>query len=170
MYLTIAQLADGSGSIKELAELYAAEPALLAAVIAGDDTSAWPPADVVQALQATESIDRFIVQAQGEVDARLAHRGYPLPQDATRFPILVVWTRAIARYHVNRQRDRTNEESGRIERDYRAALQALQLVADGKLSLGAGDPLAPDPTDPDSGAVRLQSQSRLFTRDTLGGL
>lgn len=169
-YVTPANLADGNDAAKELAELYGIDVALLAAVIAAGDTSAWPPADVTAAQDALASITRYCTQADAEVDARLAVRGYTLPQSATTFPVLLVWARSIARYHLNRNRDRTDEERGRIERDYRDALRALDAVAAGTLSLGAGDPLAPDPGDPDGGAVRVASQSRLFSRTTLGGL
>lgn len=174
MYVTPAQLADGAEMAKELAELYDVEPALLAAVVAGGDTSAWPPADVVAANDALASIARFCAQADAEVDARgLTPRGYPLPQSATQFPILTVWARACARYHVNRQRERTDENTFRIERDYRDTTRALDLLAAGKISLGAGDPLAPgpvDPADPNTGSVRIKSNPRMFTRDSLGDL
>lgn len=168
-YVTPAQLADGSDAAKELAELYSVDPALLAAVIAGGDTSAWPAEDVDAAEEALASIERYIAQADGEIESRLAVRGYALPMDPAQFPVLVVWGRSISRYHLNRTRDRTSEETGRIERDYRDALRALDLVAAGKLSLGAGDPLAPGAaTTP--GAVRVESQPRIFSRDTLGRL
>lgn len=174
MYVTPANLIDGAEAAKELAELYGIDdPALMVTVIAGGDTSAWTPAEVAAATDALASITRFCTQADGEVNTRLAQRGYPLPQSATQFPVLAVWARAIARYHLHRQRDRTNEETGRIERDYRDALRALDQVAAGKLSLGAGDPLAPgpaNPTDPATGAVRVTSQPRMFSRDTLGDL
>ena len=168
MYVTPAQLADGSDATKEYAELYGVDPALLAVVIAAGDTSAWPPAEVAAATAALASIERFCTQADGEVDARLAVRGYPLPQDPVQFPVLQVWARAIVRYHLNRLRDRTSEETGRIERDYREALRALDMVAAGKLTLGAGDPLAEGAAD--EGAVRMTSNARMFSRSTLGGL
>lgn len=169
-YVTAQQLSDGPESLKELSELYGIEAELLAATLAGGDRSAWTPEDIAAADEALASIERFIEQADGEVDARLAVRGYALPQSAVQFPVLTVWARAIARYHIHRQRDRTNEETGRIERDYRDALRALDAVASGKLSLGAGDPLATEPAGIDGGAVRLQSQPRMFSRRTLGGL
>lgn len=169
-YVTAKQLADGPESLKELSELYGIESELLAATLDGGDRSAWTPVETAAADDALDSIERFIVQADGEVDARLAVRGYPLPQNATQFPVLTVWARAIARYHIHRQRDRTNEETGRIERDYRDALRALDAVAAGKLSLGAGDPLATEASGTDAGAVRVQSQPRMFSRGSLGRL
>ena len=173
MYVTPAQLADGADALSELSQLYNCDGSLLALVIVQGDTSGWPADEVAVAVDALASIERFIVQADGEVDARLAQRGYPLPQSAAQFPILTVWARAIARYHLHRQRDKTSEETGRIERDYRDALRALDQVAAGKLSLGVNDPLAPTPSDPDnpeSGSTRLASNERLFSRKTLGSL
>lgn len=169
MYVTPAQLADGSGALKDLSELYEIEQALMAATIDAGDRSGWSAEDVARADAALDSIVRFTLLAGGEVDARLAVRGYTLPQDPDRFPVLAVWARAIARYHLHRERDRTSEETGRIERDYRDAIRALDQVAAGKLSLGAGDPLVTD-ADPDGGAMRLTSNERIFSRKTLGSL
>lgn len=169
MYVTAAQLADGSASLNELAELYTVEPALLAAVLASGDTSAWSAPDVAAATDAVASIGRFAAQAGAEMDTRLALRGYTVPLDPLQFPVLGVWARAIARYHLHRQRDRTSEETGRIERDYREALRSLDMVAAGKLSLGAGDPLASGAAGTDGG-TRVASQPRMFSRTTLGGL
>jgi len=170
VYVTPANLADGPEALKELSELYGVDADLLAATMAAGDRSGWPADEVALADAAVESLERFIKQADGEVDARLAVRGYPLPQNPEQFPILVVWARAIARYHVHRQRDRTSEETGRIERDYRDALRALDQVAAGKLSLGAGDPMVPDPTDTEGGSVRIAGNPRLFSRDSLRSL
>lgn len=169
-YVTATQLIDGPDSLKELSELYGIAAALLAATINEASRSAWTPDEIADADAALASVKRFITQADGEVDTRLAIRGYALPQNPTQFPVLSVWARAIARYHIHRQRDRTTEETGRIERDYRDALRALDLVAQGKLSLGAGDPMAADPTASDGGATRVQSQGRMFSRGSLGRL
>lgn len=166
-YVTPAQLADGSGAALELAQLFNIVEELLLATIAAGDRSAWTPDQIVEADAALASIEAIIVQADGECDSRLAVRGYALPMDATRFPVLTVWARAIARYHLNRNRDKTDEERGRIERDYRDALRSLDLVASGKLSLGAGDPLAA--SDADGGSVQMISNPRIFSRNSLRG-
>lgn len=174
MYVNAAQLADGSASLQELAELYTVDAALLAAVISSDSTAGWDSGQVEVATDAVASINRFAAQADAEVDARLVTAGYAPPLSPVQFPTLTVWARAIARYHLHRQRDRTSEETGRIERDYRESLRALDMVATGKLRLGAGDPLAVAPADPNDtsagGAVRISSQPRRFDRKTLEGL
>lgn len=167
MYATPAQLIDGPQALQEFAELFDINHALLAATIAGDDRSGYSADEIAAADRVLVSLLEIIRRADGEIDSRLATRGYPLPQNPVQFPVLAVWGIAIARYHANRSRDKTDEERGRIERDYRDALRALDLVAAGKLSLGAGDPLASGSAD---AAVMWQSQPRLFDRQSLGRL
>ncbi len=169
-YVTAKQMSDGPDGIKELSELYGVDAPLLVATLSGDDRSAWSEVKILAADEALASIERFIVQAGGEVDARLARRGYQLPQDPQRFPVLSVWARAIARYHIHRQRDRTSEDTGRIERDYRDALRALDAVAAGTLSLGAGDPLATGHGPGDTGGIHVAGSPRIFSRGSLGAL
>jgi phage gp36-like protein len=168
MYVTPAQLADGSGAAQELTQLFdVVSIELLKATIAGADRSSWSAEEIAVADIALDAIEKAIALADGEVDARLSHRGYLLPQDPVRFPVLTVWARAIARYHLNLQRDLKDEDTGRTERDYRDALRALQQVADGKLSLGADDPLA-RPTPGSTGAgPEVCAPPRIFDRDTL---
>lgn len=169
MYVTPAQLIDGSQAAQELAELYEIDPALLVATIEATDRTAWTIEDIAAADDALESIVRYTLQAGGEIDARLAQRGYPLPQDPVQFPVLAVWGRAIARYHLHRKRDLKAEETGRIERDYRDAIRSLDLVASGKLALGAGDPLASGASEA-GGGVQVTSNPRMFSRGSLGRL
>lgn len=171
MYVTPAQLAIGSDSLNELSELLQVQPALLQATIDGTDRSAWEVDEIARADDALTAIQHNCDQAAGEVDSRLARRGYALPfDDPGQFPVLSVWARAIARYHLHPQRDRTSEETGRIERDYRQAIRSLDLVAKGELTLGAGDPLAGQANDPQGGAIRVEGGQRIFNRQTLGGL
>lgn len=164
-YVTPAQMIDGPDSLYELSELFGVDAALLRAVVGNGDVAAWQEDDVAAAHEALDSIRQRIVQATGEVDARLAQRGYALPMDATRFPVLVTWARAVARYHLHPQREGTNESTGRIERDYRDAIRALDKLASGELSLGAGDPLSGQ-----SEAAHYRGRGRAFSRRTLGGL
>ena len=167
MYVTPAQLIDGSQAAQELAELYEIDAALLVATIEATDRTAWTPEEIAAADAALDSIVRFTLQAGGEIDARLAQRGYTLPQDPVQFPVLAVWGRAIARYHLHRKRDLKAEETGRIERDYRDAIRSLDLVAAGKLSLGAGDSLA-SASSAEGGGVQMSGNERVFSRRSLG--
>lgn len=170
-YLTLSQLASGPGMLAELAEPFGLVPALLAATVAGGDRSEWTADDRAAADAAVESIQATVLRAESELEGPLATRGYALPLSAMQFPVLTTWCRNIARYHLQPQRDRTNEETGRIERDYRATLRTLDLVATGKLSLGAGDPLAPvTPASADAGAISFTSEPRLFSRRSLRGM
>ncbi len=170
MYVTPAQLANGPDSLNELSELFGVAADLLRATINGSDRSAWGTDETAAADDALARITAYCLQATGEIDAYLVKRGYTVPMDATQFPLLSVWGRSIARYHLHPQRDRTTEDSGRIERDYRDARKALEMVATGDLMLGAGDPLAVDDIDADAGSVRVVSQRRKFSRTTLGSL
>ena len=170
MYCTPAQLIDSEVRATQLAQLFDLPAALLVATIAGTPRDAWTPEEIAQADAALVAITAELVRATGEADARLARRGYILPSDPVHFPVLVVWVRAIARYHLHalREGEDFNTENGRIERDYREAREALDLIAAGKLSLGAGDPLAVPAEGSDAGAIRITSQPRMFGRDTLG--
>jgi phage gp36-like protein len=166
-YITPAQLITGPNALLELAQLVEIDADLLAATIAAGDRSAWSSEEIAAADAALVTIADYITRADGEINARLSQRGYTLPMSPVQFPILVVWAAAIARYHLARTRDLTNEQTGRHERDYREAIKALQLVADGRLSLGAGDPLsAAEQTD----ATQITSNPRLFSRNSLAGL
>ena len=170
MYCTPAQLVDSDVRAGKLAQLFDLPVALLVATIAGAPRDAWTPEEIAQADAALAAINAELVRATGEADARLAKRGYILPSDPVRFPVLVVWVRAIARYHLHAEREgeHANVTDGRIERDYLDAREALDLIAAGKLSLGAGDPLAVPAEGSDAGAIRITSQPRMFGRDTLG--
>lgn len=168
-YCSTSQLVDSKLRLAEIAQLLSVDVALLAATIAAGDRDAWSADEVAAADAALASIEQELVRADGEVNARLARRGYALPQDATQFPILTVWARAIARYHLHAERsgEGASVVDGRIERDYLDARDALQLVAEGKLTLGAGDPLAVPASSADDGAIRIESQPRMFSRESL---
>lgn len=170
MYVTPAQLASGPDSLNELSELFQVAPALMRATLDDTDRHDWATDDVLQADAALVQIQFACDQAKGEVDSRLARRGYQLPLPAGQFPVLTVWARAIARYHLHPQRDRTNEETGRIERDYRNAIRNLDKVAAGELTLGANDPLAVVADSQGGGAVRVESNPRIHSRESLGRL
>lgn len=168
MYITPAQLATGPEALQELSQLLGvADQDLLLATINGSDRTAWTVDEIAAADAALATLEAYIERADSEINARLSHRGYSVPMSAESFPILMVWAAAITRYHLARMRDRTSEETGRVERDYRDALRALQMVADGKLSLGAGDPLA---AAQQTAAVHVTSNPRIMTRESLGRL
>lgn len=169
-YCTPAQLVDGPGRITELTELFQlASDALLRATIDGTSRADWDAGEIAAADAALATINAEINQAGAEIDARLAVRGYALPIDSTAYPIVRLWARAIARYHLHPQRERTDSgETFRIERDYRETRAALDLVAAGKLGLGAGDPLTV-PAPGTGGGPTHVAPARVFDRDSLAG-
>jgi len=166
MYLLPAQLASGVEMHAELSELFGVPPDLLALVFAGDtpDPAEWSPAELAASVHALDEIGQTIIRACGEIDAYLAKRGYALPVDVKRFPIVGTWARSISRYLLHTQREGTQDTTGRIERDVRDAREFLQLVADGKVLLGANDPLGAANT------VHVSGSGRLMNRQTLGAL
>jgi len=168
MYLTPVQLASGQDMLLELAELFSVPVDLLEMMLAGQSPGEheWSPPERAAGVNALDVIKQTIIRASGEIDAYLARRGYSLPVDAKQFPIVGSWALAITRYLLHPQREGTQDTTGRIERDYRDAIKALQFVTEGKLSLGAGDPLAVPP----SNTVHVSGPGRQSSRQTLGRL
>jgi len=168
MYLTPARLAGGADVHTELSELFGVPSELLALVFAGGtpDPAEWSPDELARAVSAVDEIEQTIVRACGEIDARLAKRGYALPVDVQQFPIVGTWARSITRYLLHTQREGTQETTGRIERDVRDAIRSLNLIAEGKLLLGANDPLA----TPAGSGIHVSGSGRLMNRQTLGVL
>lgn len=166
-YITISELAAGAGMLKELAEPFGVSADLMAATIADGDRSEWTSDQVEDADNALVSIQNTLNRAAAEMNAFLVKRGYPLPLSASEFPVLKTWARSIFRYHHQPQRDRTNEETGRIERDYRATLQTLRAVAAGEQAIGENDPLYAPAVG--AGSPDYTCEPRIYTRKTLAG-
>lgn len=166
MYVTLAQLADRPGAT-ELSQVatplrYAAvDPALLDALLRGEPVSSWPVDQVQIGTEALDVIVSAVNDAQAVIDGFLARRGYELPL-TTSFGIVTGWARAIARYLLHKDR-LSAEATDPIVRDYRDALKFLQLVADGKFSLGPDDPVAPA----GGGSPQVSAPPRVFSPDTL---
>ncbi|AQZ95560.1 gp436 family protein [Halopseudomonas phragmitis] len=165
-YLTLTELADRPGA-EELAQVAtprryrAVDADLLDALLRSGDVSGWPVEDVQIAELAIAVIDDAMVTAQGTIDGFLVRRGYSLPL-TKRYGIVTGWARAITRYHLHKDR-LSAEQTDPIVRDYRDALKFLQLVAEGKFSLGPDDPLTPTT----SGAPLFKAPPRTFSHDTL---
>lgn|SRR3990167_2824556 len=166
MYITLAELAERPGA-QELAQvatprrLAMAKPDLLDAMLREQDLSGWPAGDIEVAAAALDVIVGAVNDAQGYIDGFLARRGYALPL-AKRYGIVTGWARAITRYSLHQDR-LSGEQTDPIVRDYRDALKFLQLLAEGKFSLGPEDPLTP----PSSGAPEISAPPRVFSHDTL---
>ncbi len=139
--------------------------ALMEATLRGEDRSAFVPAEVAIADEALAIIQRRLQQASSLIDGYLVMRK-PVPYAVPLSPvpdILATWTQWIARYLLHKDRVNTEERTDPVVRDYKEALKFLELVRDGKLSLGANDPLPP----PSSGGVEFEAPVREFTMDTM---
>lgn len=169
-YVTPQQMAQGSGALRELAQLFELDEALLAATLAGEDRAAWSADEQVDADLAVATIDETAIRATGEIDAYLVPRGYTLPMDAESYPVLRTWARNITRYHLSLQRDLQDDATARIERDYKNTLNGLMLLAKGDIGLGANDPLfGAGKASSGSPQVDPAAPDRVFTRDSLRG-
>ena len=164
-YVTPAQLAD-SPRAQEIAQVATpgnvaiVDTALMDAVLRGADTSAFPPDQVAIANEVMATVTAVIADTDQLIDGYLAKR-YTLPFAA--FPtILTGWARAIVRYRLH-QHLISDEKTNPIARDYRDAIKFLALVADGTISLGAGDPTASG----GSGLTQVVAPGRVFTADSL---
>nr|DAI22383.1 MAG TPA: head to tail adaptor [Caudoviricetes sp.] len=165
MYISLQQLCEKPGVI-ELAQVTAqvGQPPVnwqvLSAVITGDDTAGFSPADVEKARKSIDRINEVIADTTALIDGYLRQRGYKLP--FTNTPrILATWARSIVRYYLH-QHLPAKEADNPIVRDYRDALKMLQLVAEGKFSLGLEDTLAQS-----SGRPKFTKPDRVFTQETL---
>lgn len=166
-YITATDLAERPGA-RELSQVATASHLrpvdweLMDATLRGSDRSAWPAAEVSAADDALRRIENAVQQAESLIDGYLARRGYPLPLSPV--PDLVAgWTRDITRYYLHKDRS-GKEETDPIVRTYRDALKFLQLIADGKFSLGALDPVATSPSAID---VRFEADDNVFSREQL---
>ena len=148
-YITHTELAERPGA-RELAQVATADNLrvidfeLMDASLRGGDRSAWDASALAAADDALRRIDDAVTEAEALIDGYLAKRGYVLPLDlsaASTRKLIAGWSRAVTRYLL--QKDSiSDEKSSPIARDYRDALRMLQLIADGKFSLGAEDPQA----------------------------
>lgn len=143
-YITHIQLNDRPGA-RELAQVAAPEHKpmvsyeLMEATLLGADRSTFESDDVAIADEALARIDDAIADAQGVIDAHLLKRGYQIPFGQVP-RLLTSLARAIVRYFLHK--DRANlDNDDTLVRDYKDALKQLQLIADGKISLGLQEEL-----------------------------
>lgn len=165
-YLTPAQLILAPGMLGEVAEPFGIDPDLMAATIKGGDRSAWSASEIAEADAALQAVLHTIVTSEGELNGYLVRRGYNVATlSGSAHPVLQTWTRSVFRYHWQPQRDRNNEETGRIERDYRQTLRTVDQLGKGSVTLGENDPLS-------SGGVGMpafEGPARQLTDDFLAG-
>lgn len=165
LYITLPQLAEKPGTV-ELAQVTAqpgqspASPDVLELALKGGDISLELPEQQDKVARAIARINEAVADACAMIDGFLRQRGYALPLDKAP-KILSVWTRAIARYYLH-QHLISDEKTNPIARDYREAMRLLQLVADGKFSLGSSDVSVLH-----TGQAKFKKPERIFTHATL---
>lgn len=170
MYCTPTLLADARLT-RELAQVATPDRMLIPAdavmdkVLRGSDTSGDDIDQVANAQAALVVVNEALGNADGVIDGYLRMRK-PRPYTVPLNPvpeIVTVWARWIARYLLHKDRVNTEEKTDPVVRDYREAIRMLELVRDGKFSLGIEDPLDP----PSAGMPQSCGPERVFTTDTL---
>ncbi len=170
MYCTPTQLADAK-LVRELAQAATPERMIIPAdavmdiVLRGQDTTGQDADQVAAAQAALVVVQNALANADGLIDGYLRlrkPRPYPVPLNPVP-EIVEVWARWIARYLLHKDRYGTEEKSDPVVRDYREAIRLLELVRDGKFSLGLDDPLPPS----SAGMPDFCGPARVFTTDTL---
>lgn len=172
-YITPAELAERPGA-QEIAQTASPahqmvrDAALMDATLRGLDRSAWTPEQIAAADAALARVQDAVTEAGALIDGHLVQRGYALPialaPGSAGRNMLTVWARAITRYYLNKDR-MTDESKDPVARDYRDALKLLGLLAVGKFSLGADDPVATANTS--NTDVRFESAPLVFGRQQM---
>lgn len=131
--------------------------ALLTAVAAGGDLSAWSPTEIASANRAVVVIDRAIADAQSAMDGCLSGRyGTPMPTP----PAIVQRLGCdIARYYLY-----DDQATETIQKRYDAAIAFFRDVAAGKVTLGPEAEAAA----PTGGTVEMVTAGRVFSRSARG--
>lgn len=167
LYITTAQLAELPGA-RELAQVATAahKPVVVAelmeATLRETSRSAWTADEIAIADDALVRITGAMDQAESIINGFLSKRGYALPLSPV--PDLVMgWTRDIGRYLLHKDRI-SSEGTDPILRAYKDAMRFLQMIVDGKFSLGANDPVV---NNPDAADVQFVSDPKVFGRNEL---
>ena len=137
-----------------LADLQLAIPAQTLIWLSSDDESA--------AAINTAVVEEAVRQAEELVDAHLRGR-YVLPLDPV--PTVVKdMTVNLARHWLYARRPEGSELPDAVTRTYKNALQMLETIRDGKLTIGA--PTGEAQSEP--GEMKVRANRRAFDSDTLG--
>lgn len=165
MYITLEQLSEIPGAT-ELAQVASSEhraalvdSSLMELTLRAGNRSAYSADEIAAANEAKDRIDEAVTTGTETVDAYLARR-VSIPRDPVP-GILVRICRAVVRYDLHKQligSDRDNP----IVRDYREAIRMLEQLRDGKITLGADDPISASETS--LGEVRFESSPPVFAR------
>ena len=174
-YITPAELAErpGAREIAQVASLphqMVRDDALMDATLRGLERDSWPPEECTAADIALQRVRDAIAEAGALIDGYLVQRGYALPlvlsPTSTGKSVLTAWARAMVRYLLNQNRI-TDARTDPVARDYQDALKMLGLLAQGKYSLGAGDPEAAGSAASGATDVRFAAAAPTFGRGQL---
>lgn len=135
------------------------------AVLRGTSTTGFDVGEVAAAQAALVVINNALQAASEVIDGYLVMRKptpYIVPLDPVP-GIVVTWAKWIARYLLHKDRVNTQEATDPVVRDYKEALRFLELLRDGKFSLGADDPLPAA----SGGMPQTCGPERVFSSDTL---
>jgi phage gp36-like protein len=161
MYVTLSQLADLPGA-RELAQVASTEheavvdAELMELTLRGGDRSGYLDEDIARADAAKARIEEAITETDDTIDAYLARRvtvPVPVPR------ILVQIARAFVRYELHKHLV-AGEGDNPIVRDYRDKTKLLEAIRDGKVMLGATDPMSAGSTS--AGDVEIQPGRKVF--------
>lgn len=108
----------------------------------------------------TSRVDKAIYMADSEIDGYLGRR-YTVPMDPAP-AILNTYAVDMAIYHIYSRRMGAPEHR---EKRYKSAIKFFEMVADGKVSLGANDPDGTGGSD----QPEFDGPERVFSRNSLKG-
>jgi len=134
---------------------------LLELTVSGGDRSAYMQPEIDAADAALVVINEALDAADAVIDSYAGKR-YQLPLSQAQIDAspLPRYAGDIARYQLT-----DDQEVDTITKRYDRALRWLRDLADGKASIGVGEPVATS-----GGAVVVSGPERIFTRNTLKGL
>lgn len=165
MYITPAQLAEIPGAT-ELAQSAGPEhgvvidPALMDLTLRGGDRAAFGAEEVAAADAALIRIQTAIEWAGEFIDGYIRRR-VSLPLSSVPLMLLRV-ARHLVRYDLHKTL--IGDDKDPIIRDYRGAVALLGAIRDGKVAIGAEDPL--DASAGSVGEVRFESSPPVFGRSS----
>lgn len=165
MYVTPATLMQRFGAL-ELAQVATLEnrpvvsPEVFSRVVLGESTAGDDPTKVADANDALARVQRAITDTDELIDSYIANR-YPLPL-ASVPGILETYAGDIVRYRLHKDFAESGQHPVQVR--YRDALRFLGLLAEGKVTLGASDPVSPS-----GGGERVQyaAPTAVFSREAL---
>lgn len=164
-YITPAQLAEIPGAT-ELAQVASSEhgnvvaAGLMDLTLRGNSRADYTSDEVAAADEALVRIQTAIEWADELIDGYVGRR-LALPISPVPLVLLRV-ARQLVRYDLHKHL--ISDDKHPVVRDYKDGLRLLESIRDGKVALGASDPVTA--TDTGSGDVRFESTAPVFGRSS----